>query len=252
MRVSFLEENILLLEEESVEVEEEPSSTTNDGGSNGEEKGIENLGLIPNPLEFQPERFMTTHKDTDVRGYDFEPIPFSSGKRMCLGYSFALTLANVLHWFEFETPSGETIDMCESPGMTNPKATPLEYVIAIVFKLGLHRALVVSNWEIAKECLTINDKAFATRPKLASSELLGYNYAMIAFAPYGPYWRQVRKFAAIEFLSNYRLELLKPVRVSEVKTSLQQYTSCETRRKVVTVAKSLLVLRTKKESKTDN
>ncbi|KAE8727919.1 putative Cytochrome P450 [Hibiscus syriacus] len=89
-------------------------------------------------------------------------------------------------------------------------------------KLGVHRALVVSSWEIAKECLTINDKAFATRPKLASMELLGYNNAMIAFAPYGPYWRQVRKFATIELLSNHRLDSLKHVRESEIKTSLQQ------------------------------
>ncbi|MFQ6667725.1 hypothetical protein Gotur_033642 [Gossypium turneri] len=59
-------------------------------------------------------------------------------------------------------------------------------------KLGVHRALVVSNWEIAKECLTINDKAFASRPKLACSEIMGYNGAMIGFAPYGPYWRQKR------------------------------------------------------------
>ncbi|PPR92343.1 hypothetical protein GOBAR_AA28324 [Gossypium barbadense] len=84
-----------------------------------------------NPLEFRPERFITTHKDIVVRGYDFELIPFSSGRRMCPGYLFALkilelTLANVLHWFEFETPSGEIVDMRESPGLTNPKATPLE------------------------------------------------------------------------------------------------------------------------------
>ncbi|KAE8674538.1 putative Cytochrome P450 [Hibiscus syriacus] len=89
-------------------------------------------------------------------------------------------------------------------------------------KLGVHRALVVSSWEIARECLTINDKAFATRPKLASTELLGYNNAMIGFAPYGPYWRQVRKFATVELLSNHRLDSLKHVRESEIKTSLQQ------------------------------
>ncbi|KAB2076084.1 hypothetical protein ES319_A06G016300v1 [Gossypium barbadense] len=76
-------------------------------------------------------------------------------------------------------------------------------------KLGVHRALVVSDWEIAKACLTTNDKAFASRPKLASSELLGNNSAMLGFAPYGPYWRQIRKVATIELLSNHRLELLK-------------------------------------------
>ncbi|MBA0809955.1 hypothetical protein Gohar_001981 [Gossypium harknessii] len=89
-------------------------------------------------------------------------------------------------------------------------------------KLGVHRALVVNNWEIAKEFLTINDKVFATRSNLACTELMGYNRAMIDFAPYGHYWRQMRKICIIELLSNHRLNLLKHVRESEVKTSLQQ------------------------------
>ncbi|GMI93956.1 cytochrome P450, family 82, subfamily C, polypeptide 4 [Hibiscus trionum] len=89
-------------------------------------------------------------------------------------------------------------------------------------KLGVHRALVVSSWEVAKQCLTVNDKAFATRPKLLSFQLLGYNYAMMGTAPYGHYWRQVRKFATIELLSNHRLDSLKHVRESEIKMSLQQ------------------------------
>ncbi|KAE8674044.1 putative Cytochrome P450 [Hibiscus syriacus] len=97
-----------------------------------------------------------------------------------------------------------------------------KYGTIFTIKLGVHRALVVSSWEIAKECLTINDKAFATRPKLLSMELLAYNYAMIGTAPYGPYWRQVRKFATIELLSNHRLDSLKHVRESEIEMSLQQ------------------------------
>ena len=75
-------------------------------------------------------------------------------------------------------------------------------------KLGVHRALVVSNWEIAKECLSINDKVFATRPKVAGMEILGYNNAMIGSAPYGPYWSQVRKFATVELHSNHWLDML--------------------------------------------
>ncbi|MFQ6642101.1 hypothetical protein Gotur_017320 [Gossypium turneri] len=97
-----------------------------------------------------------------------------------------------------------------------------KYGRMFTIKLGVRRALVVSSWEIAKECLTIHDKAFATRPKAVAQELLSYNHAMIATAPYGPYWRQMRKFATIELLSNHRLNLLKHVRESEVKTSLQQ------------------------------
>ena len=49
--------------------------------------------------------------------------------------------------------------------------------------LGVHRTIVVSSWEIAKECFTTNDKAFANRPKALGLELLGYNYAMFGFSP---------------------------------------------------------------------
>ncbi|TYI75591.1 hypothetical protein E1A91_D06G016600v1 [Gossypium mustelinum] len=115
-----------------------------------------------------------------------------------------------------------------------------KYGRIFTIKLGVHRALVVSNWEIAKECLTINDKAFATRPKLTSSEHFGYNCAMIGFAPYGPYWRQVRKFSTIELLSNHRLELLKHVRELEVKTSLQQLYQLWNKKKSSTCDKVLV------------
>ncbi|KAK8608620.1 hypothetical protein V6N13_024037 [Hibiscus sabdariffa] len=97
-----------------------------------------------------------------------------------------------------------------------------KYGPIFTIKLGVHRALVVSSWEIAKECLTKNDKAFATRPKLLFMELLGYNYAMVSIAPYGAYWRQVRKFATIELLSNHRLDSFKHIRESEIKMCLQQ------------------------------
>ncbi|XP_059445282.1 cytochrome P450 CYP82D47-like [Corylus avellana] len=88
--------------------------------------------------------------------------------------------------------------------------------------LGVHRAVVVSSWEVAKECFTTNDKAFASRPKAIATELMGYNYAMVAFAPYGPYWRHVRKIATLEVLSNHRLEMLKHIRESEVNTSVKE------------------------------
>ncbi|GKV27761.1 hypothetical protein SLEP1_g36897 [Rubroshorea leprosula] len=87
------------------------------------------------PYEFRPERFLTGHKDVDFRGQDFELIPFGSGRRMCPGVTFALqvmqlSLANLLHMFEFSTPLDEQIDMSEGVGMTNLKSTPLEVLIS--------------------------------------------------------------------------------------------------------------------------
>jgi len=86
------------------------------------------------PLEFKPERFLTTHKDVDVRGHHFELLPFGGGRRMCPGVSFGLkmvhfTLATFLHSFEILSPSSDPIDMTEIFGLTNTKATPLEILI---------------------------------------------------------------------------------------------------------------------------
>ncbi|XP_039000695.1 cytochrome P450 CYP82D47-like [Hibiscus syriacus] len=89
-------------------------------------------------------------------------------------------------------------------------------------KMGVHRALIVSDHETAKECLSINDKAFASRPSTLAMEFLSYNHAMFGFAPYGNHWRQMRKLATLELLSNYRLERLRHVRESEIKTSLKE------------------------------
>ncbi|KAJ6722503.1 CYTOCHROME P450 FAMILY PROTEIN [Salix koriyanagi] len=64
-----------------------------------------------NPSAFLPERFLTSHADVDVRGQQFELIPFGSGRRSCPGVSFALqvlhlTLARLLHSFRFGHPNG--------------------------------------------------------------------------------------------------------------------------------------------------
>ncbi|XP_034682152.1 xanthotoxin 5-hydroxylase CYP82C4-like [Vitis riparia] len=86
------------------------------------------------PLEFQPERFRTKHAGLDVRGKNYELLPFGSGRRVCPGISFALelthlTLARLLHGFELGAVADSRVDMTESPGLTALKATPLEVTI---------------------------------------------------------------------------------------------------------------------------
>lgn len=97
-----------------------------------------------------------------------------------------------------------------------------KYGPIFTIRMGVHRSLIVSNWEMAKECFTTNDKVFANRPKGAASELMAYNCAMFGFSPDGPYWRQVRKIATLELLSNQRLQMLGHVRESEVKTAIKE------------------------------
>ncbi|XP_010064547.1 cytochrome P450 CYP82D47 [Eucalyptus grandis] len=90
-------------------------------------------------------------------------------------------------------------------------------------RCGTFQALVVSGSEIAKECFTKNDIAVSTRPRYLAQEILGYSYAMFPFAPYGPYWRQVRKMATLELLSSRRVKsLLNPIQASEADVAIQE------------------------------
>lgn len=88
----------------------------------------------PDPDEFKPERFLTTHKDYDFRGQNFEFMPFGSGRRMCPGTSMgillvSLSLASFLHAFEVQTEGDEAVDMTEAAGLTNLKASPLQVLV---------------------------------------------------------------------------------------------------------------------------
>ncbi|KAL6216081.1 hypothetical protein ACLB2K_009308 [Fragaria x ananassa] len=97
-----------------------------------------------------------------------------------------------------------------------------KYGPIFTINIGIHSTLVLSTWEAAKECFTINDSVVSSRPATLVAKHLGYNYAMFGFSPYSPYWREIRKLISLELLSNRRLELLKHVRVSEVEMSLKQ------------------------------
>ncbi|KAJ4972773.1 hypothetical protein NE237_005947 [Protea cynaroides] len=96
-----------------------------------------------------------------------------------------------------------------------------KYGPAFTIRLGMQPAFVVSSWEVAKECFSTNDRALATRPKAIATKLMGYNYAMFGFTHYGNYWREIRKIATLELLSNRRLEMLKHVRASQIKAFIK-------------------------------
>lgn len=96
------------------------------------------------------------------------------------------------------------------------------YGPAMSLRLGSSEAFVVSSFEVAKECFTVNDKALASRPMTAAAKHMGYNYAVFGFAPYSSFWREMRKIATVELLSNRRLQLLKHVRVSEISMGNQK------------------------------
>ncbi|WMV16447.1 hypothetical protein MTR67_009832 [Solanum verrucosum] len=67
--------------------------------------------------------------------------------------------------------------------------------------LGEIPMVVISSPRVSQEILKTQDLAFTNRPELLSIKISTYNYSNIAFAPYGNYWRQMRKLCTLELLS---------------------------------------------------
>lgn len=80
-------------------------------------------------------------------------------------------------------------------------------------KLGEISTVVVSSKEIAQEMM--KDVNFSSRPSILSAKIMLYNSTDLVFAPYGEYWRQLRKLFVVELLSAKRVQSFQSIREEE-------------------------------------
>ncbi|KAL5546446.1 hypothetical protein UlMin_006133 [Ulmus minor] len=81
-------------------------------------------------------------------------------------------------------------------------------------QLGEVPHVVVSSPEIAREIFRVHDINFSDRPFIVAARMF---YSIdIALAPYGDYWRQLRKICKEELLSLKRVESFRSIREEEV------------------------------------
>lgn len=86
----------------------------------------------------------------------------------------------------------------------------------MLLHLGTIPTLVISSAEVARQIFKSHDLIFSSRPELYSAKRLSYECKAISFAPYGEYWRDVRKIAILELLSAKRVHSFSTVRAEEV------------------------------------
>ncbi|KAF4362227.1 hypothetical protein F8388_008111 [Cannabis sativa] len=82
-------------------------------------------------------------------------------------------------------------------------------------KIGQVPTIVVSSPEYAKEVMKTHDISFASRPKTLVAKTVSYDSTDISFAPYGEYWRELRKICLQELLSPSRVKTFYPIREEE-------------------------------------
>ncbi|MCL7040190.1 hypothetical protein MKW94_024738, partial [Papaver nudicaule] len=91
-----------------------------------------------------------------------------------------------------------------------------KYGPIIHLQLGEIPTVVVSSARLAKEVLKTHDLALSSRPRILGAQHLFYNCTDVVFAPYGAYWRHIRKICVLELLSAKRVQSYSFVREEEV------------------------------------
>ncbi|KAJ8539527.1 hypothetical protein K7X08_013779 [Anisodus acutangulus] len=115
------------------------------------------------------------------------------------------------HLYLFNKPLHRTL------AKISEKHGPLLFLL-----FGSRPVLLVSSPSLAEECFTKNDVVFANRPRLLAGKHLGYNYTTLVWASYGQHWRNLRRIATLEILSNQRIQTFADIRRDEVRALLQR------------------------------
>ncbi|KAJ4704078.1 Cytochrome P450 [Melia azedarach] len=83
-------------------------------------------------------------------------------------------------------------------------------------KLGKMSIVVVSSPKMAEQVLKTHDLMFAQRPELLVTKMLPNDAGTdIISAPYGDYWRQMKKVCVLELLSTRRVQSFSSLREEE-------------------------------------
>ncbi|KAF3972985.1 hypothetical protein CMV_003563 [Castanea mollissima] len=91
-----------------------------------------------------------------------------------------------------------------------------QYGPVMLLKLGGIPTVIISSAEAAREALKVHDLDCCSRPTFASSRRILSNYGAIAFAPYGDYWKEMRKSSVLELFSVKRVQSNQFIREEEV------------------------------------
>nr|ABS53040.1 Cald5H [Leucaena leucocephala] len=84
-------------------------------------------------------------------------------------------------------------------------------------RMGFLHMVAISDADSARQVLQVHDNIFSNRPATIAISYLTYVRADMAFAHYGPFWRQMRKICVMKLFSRKRAESWQSVQ-DEVET----------------------------------
>ncbi|KAG2671543.1 hypothetical protein I3760_13G002300 [Carya illinoinensis] len=121
----------------------------------------------------------------------------------------------------------------------------LQYGPLLYLRLGPSRTLlVVSSASMATEVFKVNDLVFSDRPTIAFADELPKDVGGVGFfsAPYGEYWRFMRKLSMTQLLGARQIEQSRSIRQEEIARLLHSVLESADRGEVVDLGAELMKL----------
>ncbi|KAL1814065.1 hypothetical protein ACET3Z_024130 [Daucus carota] len=107
-------------------------------------------------------------------------------------------------------------------------------------RLGSVPAIIVSSPSAAELFLKTHDTVFASRPKSHSAYYSFNGTKAMGFSDqYGPYWRSVRKFCTLEFLSASKIDSMAGLRREELRLAVKSLKQDAEKQVIVDVSKKV-------------
>ncbi|XP_060669658.1 cytochrome P450 71B37-like [Ziziphus jujuba] len=117
-----------------------------------------------------------------------------------------------------------------------------KYGPVMLLHLGGIPTVIISSVEAAKMVLKVHDLNCCSRPSPAGPRRLTYNFQDVAFAPYGEYWRQMRKVCVLELFSVRRVQSYRFIREEEVESLMNFISKSSTSSTPVNLTEKLFAL----------
>ncbi|XVF49778.1 hypothetical protein PTKIN_Ptkin04bG0042200 [Pterospermum kingtungense] len=108
------------------------------------------------------------------------------------------------------------------------------------FQLGRHPTVVVSSAEIVREIVKNHDAVSSDRYITTPANALLYGCNDVAFAPYGEYWRQLKKICVVELLTHRRVQSFQFVRDEEVELVIDKISRASVKGESINLTEMLM------------
>ncbi|KAL9337417.1 hypothetical protein Peur_069186 [Populus x canadensis] len=95
----------------------------------------------------------------------------------------------------------------------------------MLLQVGEVPTIIISSPELAQEVMKTHESCFDERPPFFAGNVYFYGNRDLIFAPYGDYWKQLRKIVTMEVLSPIRVRTFRATREEEVASLIRTISS---------------------------